>query len=124
MPERTGQDLSRMRMELRCAAPAMPRTKISLAVIIHDHVRCILSDVRGAISARRVSDCRGLVRHLTDLFVVNAAVLGDAEIALFDEVLNGLIHEIDTAARALLALRLAPIGNAPVTLMRTLACGR
>jgi len=81
----------------------------------------VLTDVRKAISAGSVSDHRGLVRHLTDLFVVNAAALRDVEIALFDEVLNELIREIDTAARALLALRLAPIGNAPVTLMRTLA---
>jgi uncharacterized protein DUF2336 len=82
----------------------------------------VLSDVRKAMSARSVSDHRGLARHVTDLFVVNAAALRDAEIALFDEVLNDLIGEIDTAARALLALRLAPIGNAPATLMRTLAC--
>lgn len=81
----------------------------------------ILFDVRGAVSARSVSDHRGLVRHLTDLFVVNAAALADAEIALFDEVLNELIHEIDAAARALLAARLAPVRNAPATLMRTLA---
>ncbi|MGB9365547.1 MAG: DUF2336 domain-containing protein [Xanthobacteraceae bacterium] len=81
----------------------------------------ILSDVRTAISARSVSDHRGLARHLTDLFVVNAAALRDAEIALFDEVLSELIREIDTAARALLALRLAPIRNAPATLMRALA---
>jgi uncharacterized protein (DUF2336 family) len=81
----------------------------------------ILSDVRAAMSARSVSDHRGLVRHVTDLFVVNAAALHDAEVALFDDVLNELIREIDTAARALLALRLASIRNAPATLMRTLA---
>ena len=81
----------------------------------------ILSDVRTAISAQSVSDHRGLVRHLTDLFVVNAASLRDPEIALFDEVLNELIREIDTAARALLALRFASIRNAPALLMRTLA---
>ena len=81
----------------------------------------VLADVRKAISARSISDHRGLARHVTDLFVVNAAALREAEIALFDEVLNDLIREIDTAARALLALRLAPIGNAPATLMRALA---
>jgi len=81
----------------------------------------ILCDVRAAISMGSVSDRRGLVRHLTDLFVVNAVELRAAEIALFDEVLNELIREIDTAARALLALRLAAIQNAPATLMRTLA---
>ena len=81
----------------------------------------ILSDVRTAMSMRAVSDHRGLVRHLTDLFVVNAAALAEAEIALFDDVLNDLIREIDNAARALLALRLASIRNAPARLMRSLA---
>jgi uncharacterized protein (DUF2336 family) len=81
----------------------------------------ILAEVRSAVSGRSVSDHRALVRHLTDLFVVNAAALRDPEIALFDEVLNELIREIDTAARALLALRLASVRNAPAALMRTLA---
>lgn len=82
----------------------------------------ILADVREAIPARSVHDHSGLLRHLTDLFIVNADGLCVDDIALFDDVFNELIREIDTAARALLALRLAPLSNAPATLMRTLAC--
>jgi uncharacterized protein (DUF2336 family) len=82
----------------------------------------ILDDVRRAIAIGSLNDRSGLLRHLTDLFLVNATGLGDDEIALFDDVLNELIRDIEASARALLALRLATIRNAPVRLMRTLAC--
>lgn len=82
----------------------------------------ILNDVRNAIVVGSVTNRGGLVRHLTDLFLVNANELRDDEIAQFDDVLNDLVREIDTAARALLAIRLAMVGNAPTNLMRTLAC--
>jgi len=67
----------------------------------------ILRNVQAAVAAHAVRDRAGLVRHVTDLFLVNVAALGDQEIAQFDDVLNALVHEIDAAARALLALRLA-----------------
>jgi len=82
----------------------------------------VLGDVQTAIAAGAVKDRSGLVRRVTDLFLVNAAVLRDDEIAQFDEVLTLLVREIDAATRALLALRLASVRNAPTMLMRTLAC--
>jgi uncharacterized protein (DUF2336 family) len=54
-----------------------------------------------------------MLRHVTDLFIVSADRLSDSEIALFDDVLNRLIFDIEIAAKALLAMRLAPIANAP-----------
>ena len=54
-----------------------------------------------------------MLRHVTDLFIVSADRLSDNEIALFDDVLNRLIVDIEIAAKALLAMRLAPIANAP-----------
>jgi uncharacterized protein (DUF2336 family) len=83
--------------------------------------RAVLADVRKAIATGSITDRGGLTRHVTDLFLVNAAGLADDEIALFDDVLTALVREIDTAARALLALRLAPVANAPARLMSTLA---
>ena len=81
----------------------------------------VLNDVQKSIAAGSVSDRDRLVRYVTDLFLVNAAGLGEEEIAQFDDVLSALIREIDVAARTLLALRLALVRKAPVTLMRTLA---
>jgi uncharacterized protein (DUF2336 family) len=54
-----------------------------------------------------------MLRHVTDLFIISADRLSDGEIALFDDVLNRLIVDIEIAAKALLAMRLAPIANAP-----------
>lgn len=54
-----------------------------------------------------------VLRHVTDLFIVSADRLSDNDIALFDDLLNRLIVDIEIAARALLAMRLAPIPNAP-----------
>ncbi|HUC48495.1 MAG TPA: DUF2336 domain-containing protein [Xanthobacteraceae bacterium] len=54
-----------------------------------------------------------MLRHVTDLFIVSADRLSDGEVALFDDVLNRLIVDIEIAAKALLAMRLAPIANAP-----------
>src|SRR5882672_10999637 len=42
-------------------------------------------------------------------------------VGLFDDVLSRLIEEIETKARTELADRLAPVGNAPVKVVRRLA---
>jgi uncharacterized protein (DUF2336 family) len=62
-----------------------------------------------------------IVRHITDLFIVASERCTDQEIALFDDVLSRLAVEIEVSARALLAVRLAPIENAPPRIIRTLA---
>jgi uncharacterized protein (DUF2336 family) len=63
-----------------------------------------------------------MVRHLTDLFLVNADQYSAAEVALIDDVFVRLVVTIEESARALLAIRLGPISNAPPKIVRTLAC--
>lgn len=62
-----------------------------------------------------------MLRHVTDLFIVEAAKLSDEEIALFDDVIARLAVDIELSARSLLAIRLAPVGNAPPKTIRSLA---
>jgi uncharacterized protein (DUF2336 family) len=62
-----------------------------------------------------------MVRHLTDLFLVNSDQYSDEEIALIDDVLVRLVATIEESARALLAIRLGPISNAPPKILRALA---
>jgi uncharacterized protein (DUF2336 family) len=62
-----------------------------------------------------------MLRRVTDLFIVGAAGFSDEEVTLFDDVILRLAAEIEVAARALLAVRLAPIPNAPPRVIRTLA---
>jgi uncharacterized protein (DUF2336 family) len=81
----------------------------------------MLSEVEDAMSSGSVSRRGKIVRHITDLFIVGSAQCTDQEIALFDDVLTRLVVEIEISARALLAVRLAPIGNAPPRIIRALA---
>ncbi|HEY4404230.1 MAG TPA: DUF2336 domain-containing protein [Xanthobacteraceae bacterium] len=81
----------------------------------------LLSEVEAAMASGSVTRRGKLVRHITDLFIVGSAHCGEQEIELFDDVLTRLVVEIEVSARALLAVRLAPIGNAPPRTIRALA---
>jgi uncharacterized protein (DUF2336 family) len=62
-----------------------------------------------------------MLRHVTDLFIVEGATLPDKEIELFDDVMARLAFDIELSARSLLAIRLAPVRNAPPKTIRSLA---
>lgn len=83
--------------------------------------QALLSQVEDAIASGSATRRGKLVRHVTDLFIVSSPQCGEAEIALFDDVLMRLAAEIEVSARALLAVRLAPVGNAPPRIIHTLA---
>ena len=61
------------------------------------------------------------LQRITTLFLAGADRFGETQIDLFDDVFGLLIAEIETKARAELANRLAPVGNAPAKVLRTLA---
>jgi uncharacterized protein (DUF2336 family) len=61
------------------------------------------------------------LRRITDLFLTSGNGLGEEQIAVFDDVLCYLTKAIETRALAELSRRLAPVGNAPVELIRRLA---
>jgi uncharacterized protein (DUF2336 family) len=61
------------------------------------------------------------LRRITDLFVATAAQLGDAHIAVFDEVILRLSQGIEFRVRVELAERLADHENAPPETARNLA---
>jgi uncharacterized protein (DUF2336 family) len=63
-----------------------------------------------------------MLRQLTDLFLVGAENYSDAEVALIDDIFVRLVGQIEDAARALLAIRLAPVAKAPPKVLRLLAC--
>src|SRR3954467_414439 len=67
--------------------------------------------------ARRVE----ALRRVTDLFLNGAVDYSDEQIGLFDDVLQCLMHHIETSAKALLASRLAPVDSAPPMTIRALA---
>src|SRR5262249_18834501 len=62
-----------------------------------------------------------MLRHVTELFIVGSELHSDDQIALFDDIFARLVVEIELSARALLAIRLAPIAKAPPNIIRMLA---
>ncbi len=61
------------------------------------------------------------LQRITALFLDGAGRYSDDHVDLFDDVFGLLIEEIETKARAELASRLAPVGNAPAKVLRALA---
>ena len=58
---------------------------------------------------------------ITELFAEQASHLSDSDIQVFDELLTRLTIQIEVTARAIMAVRLAPIRNAPRGVIRRLA---
>ncbi len=61
------------------------------------------------------------LRRVIALFLDGAENFNDAHVDLFDDVFGLLIEEIENKARAELSLCLAPVGNAPLKVLRILA---
>ncbi|MGH6771676.1 MAG: DUF2336 domain-containing protein [Xanthobacteraceae bacterium] len=61
------------------------------------------------------------LQRITTLFLNGADQFNEHHVGLFDEVFSRLIAEIEAKARAELSSRLAPVGNAPVEVVRRLA---
>jgi uncharacterized protein (DUF2336 family) len=62
-----------------------------------------------------------ILQRLTALFLDGASRYNDAHVDLFDDVFSLLIEEIESKALAELSRHLAPLINAPVNVLRTLA---
>src|SRR5262249_6127069 len=63
-----------------------------------------------------------MLRHLTGLYLVGSEQYSEDEIDLIDDVFVRLVSTIEQSARALLAIRLAPVMVAPPKILRVLAC--
>jgi uncharacterized protein (DUF2336 family) len=81
----------------------------------------VLQDALATVEDAPTERRGALLRHVTDLFIVGADRYSEEDLALFDDVFEQLVGEIERSARALLALRLAPLLNAPPKIMRRLA---
>ena len=77
-----------------------------------------LEEVLAHGSVERRADA---LRRVTDLFVRDSDQYSAAQIALFDGIFDRLVRDIEVAARAELARRLAPIARAPDGIVRLLA---
>jgi uncharacterized protein (DUF2336 family) len=80
----------------------------------------LISDIEKAI-ATRSDEVGAMLRRITDLFLANAGQYTADQLDAYDDVLAAFVAKIEVAARAELALRLAPVGRAPRNVIRLLA---
>jgi uncharacterized protein (DUF2336 family) len=80
-----------------------------------------VTEVEDAIARGTARQRCEILRRVTDMFVLGSHRYSDEEIDLLDDVFERLAAEIEASARSLLAMRLAPIRNAPPRIIRTLA---
>src|SRR5256885_8224289 len=101
------------------AAPALQDRVMSSKVAIAPET--LLDELQATLAHGTVARRVEALRRVTDLFLSGAVDYSDEQIGLFDDVLQCLMHHIETSAKALLANRLAPIDTAPPMTMRALA---
>jgi uncharacterized protein (DUF2336 family) len=81
----------------------------------------LIDELEAALSSGTNSRRIEMLTRITDLFVGGAPRYSEEQIGVFDDVMIRLVSTIEAKARARLANRLAPIVNAPATVIRMLA---
>lgn len=81
----------------------------------------LIKELEDAISCTTAQRRTETLSRVTDLFIAAAGQYSDDQIALFDDVIGKLAAEIEVKARAKLAVRLAPLANAPTKVIHALA---
>jgi len=84
-------------------------------------VNSLLTELEDTLKAGSSGKRVETLRRVTDLFLNEADRLNDQQIGVFDDVLTHLIQRIETKALVQLSTALAPVGNAPMEVIRRLA---
>jgi uncharacterized protein (DUF2336 family) len=81
----------------------------------------LIEQLEGMLASKDLSKRAEVLRRVTDLFVQGSGRFSDDQIELFDDVMSALVENIELAARAALADRLARLPDAPGNVIRALA---
>jgi uncharacterized protein (DUF2336 family) len=81
----------------------------------------LIDELEAALSSGTNTRRIEMLTRITDLFVGGASRYSEEQIGVFDDVMIRLVSTIEAKARARLANRLAPIANAPSTVIQMLA---
>lgn len=84
-------------------------------------VGTLLRDLETTMGTGSGQERELMVANLTDLFLATAAGMDEEQVGVFDVVIGRLARAIELRARVELAERLAPVPNAPGTVVRQLA---
>ena len=81
----------------------------------------LIDELEAALSSGTNTRRIEMLTRITDLFVGGAPRYSEDQIGVFDDVMVRLMSTIEAKARAKLANRLAPIANAPASVVHMLA---
>ena len=81
----------------------------------------LIDELIGSVAAGNGKERLRVLQRVTDLFAAGARGYSGEQIALFDDVLDRLVADIEVKARAQLATRLAGLDRAPPKIVRALA---
>jgi uncharacterized protein (DUF2336 family) len=81
----------------------------------------LITELEDAISSGSIDRRIDTLRRVCDLFETGASMYSDEQVELFDDVIGRLAASIEAKARVELSNRLAPIANAPLKVVKTLA---
>jgi len=84
--------------------------------------RSLISELEEAVRRGSRDKRVETLRRVTDLFLGEKERLNEEQIQVFDDVLGHLIARIESKALIELSERLAPVNNAPIKVVHTLAC--
>jgi len=85
------------------------------------HISSLIDELEDAIASGTPDSRLKSLWQIIDLFMDGASRYSDEQVALFDDVILRLAEEIEAKARAKLSRKLAPVANAPVKVIRSLA---
>ena len=81
----------------------------------------LIDELEASISQRNIGSRAEILRQITDLFVAGSGYFDSEQMALFDDVMNRLVNEIDHSARVAFGKTIANLANSPPKVTRTLA---
>ncbi len=81
----------------------------------------LINELEAALTGGTPARRHEILMRITDLFISDAPLYTEEQVGVFDEIMLRLVNTIEAKARALLAKRLAPIANAPSSVIHILA---
>jgi uncharacterized protein (DUF2336 family) len=81
----------------------------------------LISELEAAVRSRSAEQRVETLRRISDLFLHHADSITSTQIEVFDDVFLHLVRQVENKALAELGIRLAPIDNAPLEVIRHLA---
>ena len=95
--------------------------RTALGYVAGMQISSLIDELEDAIASGSPEQRHKSLWKVIDLFMAGASRYSDDQVALFDDVILRLAAEIEAQARAKLSRRLAPVANAPIKVIRSLA---